>query len=308
RLFVMLPVLTLLFAAQGCAPRGTGAGSGTADVKINGSSTVFPISDAVAEEFRGKKPEVKVTVKYTGTGGGMEQFARGEIDICDASRGIKESEVQACNDAGIAFTEFTVAYDGIAIVVNPENDWCDSLTIDQLNGMWSTERPLKKWSDINPDWPDQEISLFGPDDKSGTFDYFTKVVNGEEKLCHDQYMPSANDNQLVRGVKDNKYALGYFGFAYYEENKGSLKLLGVDSGDGPIKPDGESVGNGTYKPLSRPLFIYVSHKSLEKKAVAEFVEFYLEVAPQIAPEVDYVAAPSEAIAENGSKLEAAMAE
>lgn len=307
----ILTTATALLALAGCNPSsdeaGTGGSGGVADVQINGSSTVFPISDAVREEFASEKPRAKVAVQQTGTGGGMDQFARGEIDICDASRGMKPGEAEACEKAGIAFTEFTVAYDGIAVVVNPENDWCDSLTVEQLKGIWSPEQPIKKWKDLNPAWPDEEILLFGPDDKSGTFDYFTKVINGKEKACHDNYMPSANDNQLVRGVQDDKYALGYFGFAYYEENKGSLKLLGVDAGEGAVKPSLETVAANTYKPLSRPLFIYVSHKSLEREIVREFVTYYLDVAKTIATDVGYVPAPEEAVAANAEKLKAALA-
>jgi phosphate transport system substrate-binding protein len=284
-------------------------GCGQTDaVSIDGSSTVFPISVAVVEEFHGVNPDINVVVGKSGTGGGMKKFAAGEIDICDASRPIKPVEAEACHAAGIEFIELEIAFDGLAVVANPQNDWCDSITVDQLKTIWRKESAgtVAKWSDVNPDWPDDELQLYGPGDDSGTFDYFTEVINGEEKSSRRDYSASEDDNALVTGVAGDKGALGYFGYAYYEQNQDKLKLLAVDSGDGPVKPTPENVRDGTYKPLSRPLFIYVRKSALERPGVVEFVKFYLAQVDKVARQVGYVPVTDEIAERTRETLDAAL--
>ena len=294
---VLLPLLaSVSILGAGCSKHET--------IRIDGSSTVFPVSMAVAEEFSEIVGGVQVTVSYSGTGGGMKQFTAGEIDICDASRGIKESEKKACAKAGIDFLELTVAFDGLAVVVNPRNDWCSCLTVDQLKTIWRPESDgtVTKWSDINPDWPEQPLKLYGPGTDSGTFDYFTKVICGEEKASRPDYTASENDNALVRGVEADKGALGYFGYAYYAENKDKLKLLAVESGAGCIAPSDATVMDGTYAPLSRPLYIYVSKSALARPELAQFVEFYLANGNRLVSVVGYVPISDEVAEKNGQLL------
>lgn len=271
-------------------------------IEIDGSSTVYPVSEAVAEEFSKTHPDADVTVAFKGTGGGMKRFAAGEIDIADASREMKDKEAAMCEEAGIDFVRLSVAFDGIAVVVNPANDWCENLTVEQLKKIWSPEKEVSKWSDLDPAWPDKDIKLFGPGTDSGTFDYFTEEIVGEAKKSRDDFTPSEDDNMLVKGVVGDKHALGYFGFAYYIENKESLKLLGVDGGDGPVQPSMETVMDNSYTPLARPLFIYVSKKSLERPLVKEFVKYYMENAAELAKEVGYVPVPNDVAAENEEVL------
>jgi phosphate transport system substrate-binding protein len=249
---------------------------------------------------------VNVVVSQSGTGGGFKKFAAGEIDICDASREITAEEAEACKKAGVEFEMFEVAFDGLAVLVNPANEWCDTITVDQLKTIWRPEsaETVQKWSDVNPDWPDEEFKLYGPGTDSGTYDYFTEVINGKAKSSRQDYSPSENDNALVTGVAGDKGALGYFGLAYYEENKDKLKLLAVDAGDGPVQPTAETVRDGTYKPLSRPLFIYVRKSSLDNAGVKTFVEYYLKNAGDVAPQVGYVAVTDEIAKENQEKLAA----
>lgn len=263
-------------------------------IKIDGSSTVYPITEAVAEEFRTEAPEVKVTVGVSGTGGGFKKFTRGELDINDASRSIKDKEITMCEEAGISYVELSVAFDGLAVLVNPENDWLDHLTTEELKKIWepAAQGTIMKWSQIRAGWPDEEIHLFGPGVASGTYDYFTKAINGEEGASRGDYTASEDDNVLVQGIATDKYALGFFGLAYFEENQDKLKLVGVDSGEGVVLPTMETVANGTYKPLSRPIFIYVNNKAVEKEQVVEFVNFYLDLAPEIVSEVGYIALPT----------------
>lgn len=292
----LLPLLaSASFLVVGCSKRQT--------IRIDGSSTVFLVSMAVAEEFSETVGSMHVTVGYSGTGGGMKQFSAGEIDICDASRGIKESEKEACAKAGIEFIELTVAFDGLAVVANPQNDWCDCLTVEQLKTVWRPESDeiVTKWSDINPDWPAEPLKLYGPGTDSGTFDYFTKAICGEEKASRSDYTASENDNTLVRGVEADKGALGYFGYAYYAENKDKLKLLAVDNGAGCVSPSDATVMDGTYAPLSRPLYIYVSKAALARPEVAQFVEFYLANASRLVSDVGYVPVSDE-VAEKNNQL------
>ena len=294
---------------SGCGPKQSATGGSnqvTGSVKIDGSSTVYPITEAVAEELRAVHPGIQVTVGISGTGGGMKKFTAGEIDICDASRAIKKKEADKCAAQGVEFVELEVAYDGLAVVTNPENDWCDCLTVEQLRELWRPESAVKKWSDLNPTWPPEEIRLYGPGTDSGTFDYFTKAIVGEEKASRADYTASEDDNVLVTGVMNSRYALGYFGYAYYSENKDKLKLLAVDGGDGCVKPSMETVRGLTYRPLSRPLYIYVRSASLKEDAVRDFVDFYLKSADQLAVEVGYVPVSEQASTKNQQALAEAL--
>ena len=277
-------------------------GCGRPSVKVDGSSTVYPVTEAVAEEFRHERPNVRVIVGRSGTGGGFKKFSAGETDISNASRPITDTESAACEKNGIQYIELEVAFDGLAVVVNPANDWCDCLTVDQLKAIWQPESAVNKWSDLNPDWPDEKMELFGPGTDSGTFDYFTEAIVGESRASRSDYEPSEDDNMLVTGVAGEKYGLGYFGFAYFDENRDKLKLLGIDAGDGNcVQPSEETVNNHTYKPLSRPLYIYVNIESLKRPEVRDFVEYHLNSAGKLAPEAGYVAVPIE-IAVNNQKV------
>jgi phosphate transport system substrate-binding protein len=279
-------------------------------VSVDGSSTVFLISSAVAEQMREVHPRVNVVVSQSGTGGGFKKFAAGEIDICDASRKISQDEVKACEAAGIEFIEFEIAFDGLAVVANPRNDWCDELTIDQLKTIWrkESENVVERWSDINPDWPHEELKLYGPGTDSGTYDYFNEAINGNSKNSRQDYSPDENDNALVTGVAGDKGSLGYFGLGYYIENKDKLKLLAVDGGEGPQIPTPETVRDGTYRPLSRPLFIYVRKDALERPVVAEYVKYYLANANDVAPSVGYVPVTDEIMKANQDRFAAAVGE
>ncbi|GAX88878.1 phosphate ABC transporter substrate-binding protein [Effusibacillus lacus] len=261
--------------------------SGT--IKADGSSTVGPITEAVAEEFKKANPGVQVTVGISGTGGGFKKFTAGETDINDASRKIKDAEKKAAEEKKIEYIELEIAKDGIAVVVNKENTFVDKLTVAELKKIWEPDSKVKKWSEVRPGWPDQEIKLYGPGTDSGTFDYFTEAINGKEKASRKDYTASEDDNTLVKGVSGDKGGLGYFGYAYYEENKDKLKLVPIDNGDGKaLAPNIGNIKDGTYKPLSRPLFIYVSKASLQRPEVKAFIKFYIENAPKLVKEVGYV--------------------
>jgi phosphate transport system substrate-binding protein len=262
-------------------------------VRVDGSSTVFPITEAVAEEFGAAQPQIRVTVGISGTGGGFKKFCVGETDINDASRPIKEQEIEKAQEHDIQYIELPVAFDGISIVVHPENDWVDYLTVDELNRIWQPGSTVKTWKDVRPSWPDREISLYGPDHDSGTFDYFTETINGKSQACRPDFTASADDNVLVQGVSGDVNSLGFFGFAYYVQNKDKLKIVPVDRGDGPVQPALESIDDGSYSPLSRPMFIYVSAAAVKRSEVQSFVDFYLENVAKLAAEVGYVALPDE---------------
>jgi phosphate transport system substrate-binding protein len=295
---VLVAVLTVLsWVLLGCADNESAR-----QVTIDGSSTVFPISEAVAESFRDEAPEIRVTVGFSGTGGGMKRFVSGEIDICNASRAISESEKHAAIKNGIEYLEFTIAYDGLAVVVHAANDWCDCLTVAQLKELWRPESAVTKWRDLNPDWPGEEIRLYGPGTDSGTFDYFTLAIVGEERACRSDFTASEDDNVLASGVQVDRYALGYFGFAYYLENKDQLKLLGVDGGGGCVTPSEQTVRDGSYTPLSRPLFIYVRQASLARPEMKQFVQFFLDQAATLASETGYIAVPDEVARRNQQLL------
>ena len=261
------------------------------DIEIDGSSTVFPISQAAAEEFRKEHSDVQIPVGISGTGGGFKRFVVGETDISNASRTIKDSERELAAENGVEFIELTVAFDGLSVIVNPDNDFASCMTTAELKKLWEPGSTVKKWNEIRSDWPDQPIRLYGPDTDSGTFDYFTDAINGEEDASRPDYTQSADDNVLVQGISGDKNSLGYFGFAYYLENQDKLKLVAVDEGAGCIEPSKETINDGSYSPLSRPMFIYVNKAALDRPEVKAFVVFYLENAAVLAEEVGYVALP-----------------
>jgi phosphate transport system substrate-binding protein len=276
------------------------------EIVSDGSSTVGPLTQAVAEEFNAQAPNVQISVDISGTGGGFERFCAGETDVQNASRAIEEDEIASCAENGVDWYEFEVAYDGLTIVTNPENTWLTCVTTDQLKQLWQKESPANTWADLNPDYPADTINLYGPGTDSGTFDFFVETILGEDEIRED-FTPSEDDNVLVEGVAGDVNALGYFGLAYYEANQDSLNALAVDNGDGNcVTPSAETVQDGTYAPLSRPLYVYVTAESLQRPEVQEFVRFYLSEAPALAAEVGYVASPDETYAEDVASFEAAI--
>jgi len=290
RLIAIIALLTLSLVTDVTAGKGeSGRLSGT--VKIDGSSTVFPITEAVAEEFGRVYRRVRVTVGISGTGGGFRKFLAGETDINDASRPIKKSELKKAAENGIEFIELPVAYDGISVVVNPKNDFVDYLSVDELRKIWQPGSSVKRWSDVRPGWPAKPITLYGPGTASGTFDYFTKAINGKEQASRADFTASEDDNVLVQGIAGDENALGYFGYAYYAENRSRLKIVPVDGGSGPVTPSAKTINNGAYSPLSRPIFIYVNKASLRRPEIASFVKFYLREAALLTKEVGYVPLP-----------------
>ncbi|MGF1497059.1 MAG: PstS family phosphate ABC transporter substrate-binding protein [Elainellaceae cyanobacterium] len=272
-------------------------------IAIDGSSTVYPITEAMAEEFITANPGTNISVGVSGTGGGFSKFCGGETDISNASRPIKPEEMQACAEAGIEYIEIPVAYDAITVVIHPENDWATEMTVEQLAAIWSPDsQGVNNWSEIDSSWPDRPLTLYGPGTDSGTFDYFTDEIVGEEGASRSDYTASEDDNILVIGVEGDPNALGYFGYAYYIENQDRLQSVAVDG----VKPSPETVDNGTYTPLSRPIFIYVRQDALERPEVASFVDFYLGNAADVVADVGYVALSPEAysrgmeLVENGT--------
>ena len=266
----------------------------TGMIRVDGSSTVFPISEAMAEEFKAKNPKVDISVGISGTGGGFQKFCRGETDISDASRPIRAAEMETCKTAGIEFIELPVAYDGLAITVNPKNSWATAVTTAELKTLWEpgAQGKVMRWSQVRKGWPDREIHLFGAGVDSGTFDYFTEAINGKEKASRGDFTQSEDDNVLVQGVGGDELALGFIPLAYVEQNKDRLKSIPVDdgkaeNGNGPITASAETVRNGTYQPLSRPLFIYVARKSADRPEVKAFVDSYF-AQPELMREVGYV--------------------
>lgn len=287
--FLVFTVCGLLFLT-GCGGGGNGPNQ---RVRIDGSSTVFPITEAVAEEFMRANRNARVTVGVSGTGGGFEKFLRGETNINNASRPIKPSELQLAEEAGIEFIELPVAYDGLAVVTNPSNDFASCLTADELKQIWQPNSEVDTWSDIRSEWPDEEIHLYGPGTASGTYDYFTEAIVGESGASRTDYTASEDDNVLVQGVSGDENALGFFGLAYYENNADQLKLVGVDdgnpeNGEGCIEPSVETIEQGSYQPLSRPLFIYVNAADADNAGVNSFVKFYLQHVGDLAEDVGYI--------------------
>lgn len=293
RYIFTLSIMVLLAACGGSeAPSKAEEAQGlTGAVRMDGSSTVFPISEAVAEEYLAEAPGVRVTVGVSGTGGGFKKFLNQEIDINAASRPIKESEFDKAVAAGIQFIELPVAFDGISVVVNPKNTWVDQLTTDELQRIWQPDSVVTTWKDVRADWPDEKIRLYGPGTDSGTFDYFTGVINGKEQASRADFTASEDDNVLIQGISGDRYALGYFGFAYYLENQDKLRAVAIDGGQGPILPTPKTINDGSYAPLSRPIYIYLNAASLDKPQVADFVRFYLESAGSLAEEVGYITLP-----------------
>jgi phosphate transport system substrate-binding protein len=281
----------LALAATGPAPARAAA-----TINIDGSSTVFPVTEAVAEEFQAQeKGQVRVTVGISGTGGGFKKFCRGETDVSDASRPILKEEMEACKAAGIEYVELPVAYDALTVAVSPKNDWVSEITVEDLKKIWAPEAQgqVTRWNQVRPEWPDQPLMLFGAGPDSGTFDYFTEAVVGKAKSSRGDYTGSEDDNVLVQGIENNKNALGYIPFAYYAPHKERMKALAIVAkpGEKGVLPSLEAVKAGTYQPLSRPLFIYVSKKSAERPEVKRFIEFFLGEGPALIEEVGYMPLP-----------------
>ena len=266
-----------------------GCGKPSREIKIDGSSTVLLVSEAAATNYMSLHPQINVTVGASGTGGGFKKFYAGETDISNASRPIKDKEVKKCKDAGIDFVELQVAWDGLSVIINEENDWARKMTVAQLKTIWHPDTAAKKWSDVNPDWPNEKIVLSGPGTNSGTFDYFTDEINGKEDVCRNDFDATEDDNLIINVVRKNKYAMGFLGFAYFRNNQSGLQAVevAVDEKSPHIGPTEETILSGTYKPLSRPLFIYAKVSSLKEKHVQEFVEFMLR-RTDLVEEVGYV--------------------
>jgi phosphate transport system substrate-binding protein len=294
RLAPLMFVVALAAACGGGQSASTETAAAPTVIQIDGSSTVFPISEAVAEEFQKANKAIRVTVGISGTGGGFQKFCRGETDISDASRPISATEIQACQKAGIEYIELPIAYDGLAVVVNPKNTWASSITVDELKKLWAPEAQgkLTRWSQVRGGWPDREIHLFGAGVDSGTYDYFTEATVGKQGASRGDFTSSEDDNVLVQGVSSDELALGFLPLAYVEQNKSALKIVPIEdgkkeNGEGPIAPTAETVRNGTYQPLSRPLFIYVARKASDRPEVQKFVESYFG-AEKLMREVGYV--------------------
>ena len=273
----------------------------TAVVRIDGSSTVFPITEAVAEEFQSANRDVRITIGVSGTGGGFKKFCAKEVDIANASRPIKPSEVKLCADDQVEYIELPVAYDGIAVVTHPKNNWITSMTVNELKRLWepAAQGKITRWNQIRSNWPDKELHLFGPGIDSGTFDYFTEAVVGKAGASRGDFTASENDNMLVQGITSDPSALGFFGVAYYQHNKDRLKLVPIDdeldeNGKGPVTPEYEAVLKGHYQPLSRPLFIYVRKDAADRPEIKQFIQFYMENGGALSKEVGYIALPDKA--------------
>ncbi|MCS6822790.1 MAG: PstS family phosphate ABC transporter substrate-binding protein [Cytophagaceae bacterium] len=293
-------ILGIAYVACSCGGgnttnESTNTSQNVKDIQIDGSSTVYPVSSAIAEEFMKAETGVNITISESGSGGGFKKFIRQEIDIANASRPITKKEDSLCKAAGVEYLELPIAYDGLVVVVNPKNTWVDYLKKSELKKMWepAAEGKITKWSQIRQGWPDEEIHLYGAGTASGTFDYFTEAICGKAKAIRKDYNPSENDNVLVQGISSDRLALGYFGIHYYKENSKILKLVPIDdeddtNGKGPIYPNEITVKNGTYQPLSRPLFIYVNKKSTERPEVDKFIQYYLDSAAVKVPETGYI--------------------
>jgi phosphate transport system substrate-binding protein len=283
-----LAALALVLAGCGGDDDEAGGDGLSGRIEVDGSSTVGPFTSRAAERFQQENSGVQVTVGVSGTGGGFERFCAGETDLSNASRPIDEDEEQACEGEGIEYVEFQVANDALTVVVNKANDWATCLTVEELKKIWEPDSTVDNWSQVKANFPDEKLILFGAGTDSGTFDYFTGAINGEEGASRSDYSASENDNVTVQGVSGQKGGLGYFGFSYYEENQDTLKALEVDGGDGCVAPSVETAQDGSYKPLSRPLFIYAKTESFQKPEVQAFIQYTLDNAIEIAEEADYV--------------------
>ena len=313
-LITALMVLALALAAAACGgdddedaggTNGAAAENLSGRIQVDGSSTVGPFTTRAAERFQQENSGVQVTVGVSGTGGGFERFCAGETDLSNASRAIEDDEKAACEQKGVDYVEFQVANDALTIVVNSENDWATCLTTDELKKIWEPDSQVNNWNQVRSDFPDQELKLFGPGTDSGTFDYFTDAINGEEGASRSDYSPSEDDNVIVQGVGGEKGGLGYFGFSYFEENQDTLKAVEIDSGDGCVAPSSEAAQDGTYAPLSRPLFVYAKTEAFARPEVEAFVQYLLDNADSIAEEVQFVPLTDEQKQEALSAFDAA---
>ncbi|MFC1233212.1 MULTISPECIES: PstS family phosphate ABC transporter substrate-binding protein [Streptomyces] len=309
---VLTAVALLAVSACGSAAAGPDGSGGEGEkpsgtVRVDGSSTVAPLSTVAAELFRAENAGVEVTVGTSGTGGGFDKFCHGETDISNASRAIEDVEASACKLKGVEYQELQVAGDGLSVVVGKDNDFVECLTVDQLRMIWQPGSTIDNWNQVDAAFPDRELELFGPGTESGTFDYFTEAVNGEEGASRADYKVSEDDDLIVRGVAGSAGGMGYFGHSYYEENKDELKALAIDGGDGCVAPTVQNVQDGSYKPLARPLFIYPKVSSLEKPEVAAFIEYYVENNERIAEKANFVPLGAEQDAELREDLDALKA-
>ena len=301
------PTTTVTPAVTDASPTTAAPLSG--EIKVDGSSTVYLVSQAMAEDFQKLHSGLQVVVGSSGTGNGFKKFYQGEIDISDASRPIKAEEAEHCKTNGIEYVELKVAIDGLSVLVNPKNTFCDKLTVEQLKLIWKPDSTVKTWKDVNPEWPAEAIKLYGPGTESGTFDYFTEVIVGKAKQSRKEFTASEDDNLLVKGIAGDEYSLGYFGYAYYVENKDKLKLLAIAPGSDASKalaPTIETIRSGDYKPLSRPLFIYVSKTALKRAEVQEFLRFYVGEGQKLVAEAGYVELDEATISESRQTLEEAI--
>jgi phosphate transport system substrate-binding protein len=299
---IAAPLAALALLAAGC---GGGDDGGSATITADGSSTVGPFVQRAAEEFKAEE-DIDVTVGISGTGGGFERFCAGETDLSNASRPIDEDEQALCEDEGIEYIELRVATDALTNVVNVENDWATCLTVDQLNAIWKPGSKVTSWNQVDSSFPDVPLKLYGPGTDSGTFDYFTDVINGEEGASRTDYQASEDDNVLVQGVSGDRGGLAYFGFSYFEENQDTLKALEVDDGSGCVAPSAEAAQDGSYTPLSRPLFVYVKQSSFDdNEDVRSFMQFILDNNESIAEAAQYVPLSADQLAEEQAKLEEA---
>ncbi|MBE9176344.1 PstS family phosphate ABC transporter substrate-binding protein [Synechocystis salina LEGE 06155] len=288
----IVPMALLLLGIYACTPSQT-----SQPIAIDGSSTVYPITEAITKEYSAGQDAVAVTVEFSGTGGGFREFCEGKTDISNASRPINREEMKLCNDNQVRYVELPIAFDALTVVTNPKNDWLKSLTVEELKRIWepAAEKTLTRWNQVRPEFPDQPINLYSPGEDSGTFDYFTEAIVGEGGASRMDILKSEDDNILVQGVAQDLYSLGYFGFAYYESRTDDLKAIAVDSGKGPVLPSRETVEKSEYQPLSRPLFIYVNAtKAQDNPALRKFVDFYLANAATAATKVGYIPLPQEA--------------
>ncbi|MET9715262.1 PstS family phosphate ABC transporter substrate-binding protein [Streptomyces rochei] len=298
----------VMLAATACGGGDAGSGDGgsgdelSGPVKVDGSSTVAPLTSAASEFYAEEQPKVRVTVATSGTGGGFKKFCVGETDISDASRPIKDEEIKTCEENNIKYEQLAIANDGLSVVVSKENDWAECLTVEQLKKIWEPGSKVNNWNQVDPKFPDEPLKLFGAGTDSGTFDYFTEAINGEEGASRTDYSGSEDDNITVTGVSGTKGGMGYFGFSYFEENADKLKLVQIDGGDGCVTPSVETVQDGTYKPLGRQLYIYPSDAGLKKPQVLDFVEYYVEHNKKIAEDSKFIPLNTE----QEKELEAAL--
>ncbi|MCU0429419.1 MAG: PstS family phosphate ABC transporter substrate-binding protein [Cytophagaceae bacterium] len=312
RKYLLMVAAAGLLTACGGGSKGTDSkdSSAASSIQVDGSSTVFPITEIIAEEFEAANQGLSVVVGESGTGGGFKKFVRSEIDVADASRPISAKEDSLCKAAGIEYVEIPVAFDGLAVVVNPANTWASDITVKELQMLWAPEAQGKitKWNQIRKEWPNEKINLYGAGTASGTFDYFTEAIVGKAKSCRGDYNPSEDDNVLVKGVATDKFALGFFGYHYYKANKETLKALAIDdqndaNGKGAILPSEATILDATYQPLARPLFIYVSKKSMQRPEVKNFASFFVANATKFVPETGYIPLPPALYAKASARIE-----